>query len=179
MKKDDTYYLSNEIEVNAILLRCSLVLLFVGPLLAILRVIGINGEFNYRECFFFSVAVLLLYGICKYLQRTMRLQGLIKYLIILGMHSGVCYMATKAGILIYISYALMPALSCLYYRKRFTLHITGFSYIIMMLTLMLRAGSEVESVYYSLSKEEWYSVFGFSLTWEYILLTIVLITLVD
>ena len=46
------YYQRNEVEVNGILLRCALVLVFVGPFLAILRAIGINGEFNYLECFY-------------------------------------------------------------------------------------------------------------------------------
>lgn len=176
--ENEFYNQRNEIEVNSILLRCSLVLVFVGPFLALLRVIGINGEFNYTECLFFSLAVLALYMLCRYLHQAMVAQWLIKYIIILGMHAGVCYMATKAGILVYISYALMPALSCLYYRKRFTLQITGFCYLIMMATLYLRAIVETDYNYTDLTSEEWYSVFGFSFTWEYVLLTIVLITIV-
>ena len=176
--ENEFYNQRNEIEVNSILLRCSLVLVFVGPFLALLRVIGINGEFNYTECLFFSLAVLVLYMLCRYLHQAMVAQWLIKYIIILGMHAGVCYMATKAGILVYISYALMPALSCLYYRKRFTLQITGFCYLIMMATLYLRAIVETDYNYTDLTSEEWYSVFGFSFTWEYVLLTIVLITIV-
>lgn len=172
------YYQRNEVEVNGILLRCALVLVFVGPFLAILRAIGINGEFNYLECFYFSLIVVILFLFGKFLQRSMRAQWLLKYIIILGMHAGVCYMATKPGILVYISYALMPALSCLYYRKRFTLQITGFCYLIMMGTLYLRAGNETTYAYDNLTSEEWYSVFGFSFTWEYVLLTIVLIALV-
>ena len=175
----ELYYQRNEVEVNAILLRCALVLVFVGPFLAVLRVIGINGEFSYLECFFFSLIVFLLYVLNKFMQRTTKGQWLLKYVIILGMHAGVCYMATKAGILVYISYALMPALSCLYYRKRFTLQITGFCYLIMMGTLYLRATNETTYAYDNLTSEEWYSVFGFSFTWEYVLLTIVLIALVS
>ena len=173
------YYQRNEIEVDGILLRCALVLLFVGPFLAVMRMIGINKEFNYTECLCFSLAVLLFYLLCKYLQRTVRFQWLIKYIALLSMHAGVCYMATKPGILVYISYALIPALSCLYYRKRFTLLITGFCYLIMMGTLYMRATNETTYAYDTLTAEEWYSVFGFSFTWEYVLLTIVLIALVS
>ena len=176
--ENEFYNQRNEIEVNSILLRCSIVLVFVGPFLALLRLIGINGEFNYAECLFFSLAVLALYLLCRYLHQAMKVQWIIKYIIILGMHAGVCYMATKAGILVYISYALMPALSCLYYRKRFTLQITGLCYLIMMGTLYLRAVVETDYNYTDLTAEEWYSVFGFSFTWEYVLLTIVLITIV-
>lgn len=177
--ESNLYYQRNEIEVDGILLRCALVLLFVGPFLAVMRVLGINREFNYPECLGFSMAVLLFYLLCRYLQHTMRFQWLIKYIALLSMHAGVCYMATKAGILVYISYALIPALSCLYYRKRFTLQITGFCYLIMMGTLYMRAANETTYAYDTLTAEEWYSVFGFSFTWEYVLLTIVLIALVS
>ncbi|MBR7021420.1 MAG: HD domain-containing protein [Lachnospiraceae bacterium] len=176
--ESEYYYQRNEVEVNAILLRCALVLLFVGPFLALLRIWGINQEFNYLECFFFSAIVLVLYIFGRALQHTEKFQWLLKYLILLGMHAGVCYMATKPGILVYISYALMPALSCLYYRKRFTLQITGFCYLIMMGTMFLRADNETTYAYDSLTSEEWYSVFGFGFTWEYVLLAIVLIALV-
>ena len=108
--ESEYYYQRNEVEVNAILLRCALVLLFVGPFLALLRIWGINQEFNYLECFFFSAIVLVLYIFGRALQHTEKFQWLLKYLILLGMHAGVCYMATKPGILVYISYALMPAL---------------------------------------------------------------------
>ncbi len=176
--ENEYYYQQNEVEVNAILLRCALVLLFVGPFLAILRIWGINKEFNYLECFLLSAAVIALYILCRFLQTIERANWIIKYIILLAMHTGVCYMATKAGILVYISYALMPALSCLYYRKRFTLQITGFCYLIMMGTLYLRAANETTYAYDTLTNEEWYSVFGFGFTWEYVLLAIVLIALV-
>ena len=130
MKHESAYYLSNETEINNILIRCAMVLLFVGPLVALLKAVGLNNEFSYLESVIFTGIVFILYILCRVVQRSMRAQWLIKYVLILGMHTGICYMATKEGILLYISYALMPALSCLYYRKRFTLHITGFCYLI-------------------------------------------------
>ncbi|MBR5712052.1 MAG: HD domain-containing protein [Lachnospiraceae bacterium] len=178
MNYENAYLQTNENEINNILIRCALVLLFVGPVLAILTAVGINNDFNYTESGVFSAIVLALYLLTRWLRRTQRATWLIKYIIILGMHSGICFMATKPGILLYITYALMPALSCLYYRRRFTLHITAMCYAIMMGSLFLRAHNEVLDAYYFLSESEWISVFGFSLTWEYILLTIVLIALV-
>ena len=178
MKHDSAYFLSNETEINNILIRCGLVLLFVGPMLAILKAVGMNNEFSYVESAIFTGIIVILYVMCRLLQRSVKGQGLIKYILILGMHAGICYMATKDGILLYISYALMPALSCLYYRRRFTLRITAFCYAIMMGSLFLRAHNEVAGAYDFLTEREWISVFGFSLTWEYILLTIVLIALV-
>ncbi|MBO4626818.1 MAG: HD domain-containing protein [Lachnospiraceae bacterium] len=178
MKHESAYYLSNETEINNILIRCAMVLLFVGPLVALLKAVGLNNEFSYLESVIFTGIVFILYILCRVVQRSMRAQWLIKYVLILGMHTGICYMATKEGILLYISYALMPALSCLYYRRRFTLHITAMCYAIMMASLFLRAHNEVSEAYDFLTEREWISVFGFSLTWEYILLTIVLIALV-
>ena len=178
MKHDSAYFLSNETEINNILIRCGLVLLFVGPMLAILKAVGMNNEFSYVESAIFTGIVVILYVVCRLIQHASKGQGLIKYILILGMHAGICYMATKDGILLYISYALMPALSCLYYRRRFTLRITAFCYAIMMGSLFLRAHNEVAGAYDFLTEREWISVFGFSLTWEYILLTSVLIALV-
>ena len=178
MKHDSAYFLSNENEINTILIRCSLVLLFVGPMVAILKYAGMNNEFSYPECIVFTLIVFGLCWLCRALMRSVRAQWIVKYIIIFSMHCGICYMATKPGILLYISYALMPALSCLYYQRRFTLHITAGCYAIMMGSLLLRARNEVAEAYDFLTEREWFSVFGFSLTWEYILLTIVLITLV-
>ena len=72
MKHDSAYFLSNETEINNILIRCGLVLLFVGPMLAILKAVGMNNEFSYVESAIFTGIIVILYVMCRLLQRSVR-----------------------------------------------------------------------------------------------------------
>ncbi len=178
MGYDNNYFQNNEISVNNLLIRCAFVLVFVGPAIALMKLVGLTNNFTYKESLALFLIAFAVYGICVYLQKSMRMQFLIKYFLLLGMHAGICYMATKPGILIYICYALMPALSCLYLKRHFTLKIVTISYAIMLFSLYFRTELEIGMETGNLSVFDRFGVFGFVMTWEYAMLIIVLYILV-
>ncbi len=174
---ENNYFQKNEMIVNEILYRCVFALITVGPVFAFARRLGLY-DITYLECLFLSLLALGGGVAAKGLMHCKQHAYIAKYVLILGMHIGVCFVATKDSMNIYIAYAMMPALSCLYFKKRFTLQIMGMSYVIMMVSLYIRAFMEVEKHYQDWSQTEWYGAFGFALTWEYVLLAAILYALV-
>lgn len=178
MEVNNGYFLNNERMVNQILLRCAMVLFFVGPILAVFRYLNMY-DIKYIECLYICLFDICIVLICMWLEKYGRWTGAIKYLLILGIHIGICFVATKEGMTLYIAYALMPALSCLYFDRKFTLYITEISYMIMLGSMYLRSYKEVEVNYPSLSPVEWFGAFSFGLTFEFILLVLILYTMVS
>ncbi len=180
MRSDTDYIRNNEQKINRILWNSVLGLFLAGPFLMLVSRYGIGVmNFTLRECIILCVYDLLLALVTFLMLRSERCKRLTKYFLILGMHLGVCYVATKDGINIHIAYAMMPALSCLYFRKRFTWRIMGMSYIGMIASLYARAYMEVEFHYLGWGHMEWFGAYGFALTLEYMLLAAILYALLD
>ncbi len=180
MRSDTDYIRNNEQKINRILWNSVLVLFFAGPVLMLVSQYG-YGVMNITlwECVVLCAYDLLLALVTYLMLRSERCKRLTKYFLILGMHLGVCCIATRDGMNIHIAYAMMPALSCLYFRKRFTWRIMGMSYIGMMGSLYVRSHMEVKLHYPGWSHMEWFGAYGFALTLEYMLLAAILYALLD
>lgn len=178
MRSDVDYLRNNERRINLILFRCVIALFLVGPILALFHWLDLS-PITYLECAAISLFDLLVVVTARYFINNQRYEYLTKYILILGMHIGVCFLATKEGMNLHIAYAMMPALSCLYFQKRFTLRIMGMSYVMMILSLYVRAFMEVSTRYPDWSQLDWFGANGIAFTWEYILLAAILYALVD
>ncbi len=178
MRSDVDYLRNNERRINRILFRCVIVLFLVGPVLALFHW-SVISPITYVECVALSLFDLLVVVSARYFINHQRYEYLTKYILILGMHLGVCFLATKEGTNLHIAYAMMPALSCLYFQKRFTLQTMGMSYVMMILSLYVRAFMEVSTRYPDWSQLDWFGVNGIAFTWEYILLAAILYALVE
>lgn len=178
MRSDIDYLRNNERRINRILFRCVMVLFLAGPTLAFFHWLGF-APITYMECVALSLFDLLVVASARYFINNQNYEHLTKYILILGMHIGVCFLATKEGTNLHIAYAMMPALSCLYFQKRFTLQTMGMSYVMMILSLYVRAFMEVSTRYPDWSQLDWFGVNGIAYTWEYILLAAILYALVD
>ncbi len=174
--KQNSYFANNERLMNQILLRVAEVLFFVGPLLAVFNFEGLYN-IRYEECALISIFDILVVLVVIWFGWHESMKPAVKYVLLFGLQIGICWVAAMEGMNIYIAYALIPAVSCLYFNRRFTLYITGGSYLVMLLSLWPRAGMEVNLNYPNLTQWDWFGAFGFGLTVEFLLLVLILVAL--
>ena len=86
---------------------------------------------------------------------------------------------TNVHIGVYITYALVPLLSCLYFEPPFVLKTSAFSYAVMIASVFVSTGKLVEVQVLGRSHE--YMFFGYAMgfTIEYIVVTVILYYLVQ
>ena len=178
LKKQNSYFANNEWLMDQLLLRIAEVLFFAGPLLALFHYENLY-TISYEECALFSLFDILVILLSVFCMLNEKRRFLIKYILLLGMQIGVCWIGVKEGMNIFISYIIIPAVSCLYFNQRFTFYITGGSYLIMLASLWPRAGVEVEINYPGLTQWDWFGAFGFGLSVEYIILMVILVSLAE
>lgn len=174
--KQNSYFANNEWLMDQIMVRIVEVLFFAGPILALFHYQGLYS-IRYGECALFSLFDLLVLLIVRFCEMNDKRKAAIKYVLLLGIQIGISWIAVKEGMNIYIAYVVIPAVSCLYFNKRFTLYITGGSYLVMLCSLWPRAGVEVATNYPSLSQWDWFGAFGFGLSVEFIVVMLILVSL--
>lgn len=79
---------------------------------------------------------------------------------------------------IYITYALAPIISCLYFDPKFTVKITAFSYLSMAASLYVSTVDRYEVVYGHLTRRHIFIAYLIGYTIEYIIVGSVLYYLV-
>ncbi len=177
MRSGEAYILSNERRIDGILLKCVAVLILVGPLLMLCKRYAILNVENW-ECIGLSVFNLAVVVVAGFFYRSQSYRYVVKHLLLLGMHAGVCFVSAKEGINLRIAYMMMPALACLYFRRRFMLQITGICYVMMICALYVRSYGEVAAHYPGWEAMDWFGVNGIAYTLEYVLLACILDALV-
>lgn len=178
MGGDERYFEQNERNVNRFLLCCMGALTLLGPLLALLRQLSWDG-ISLEECVYIFAYTLGMLLLALGLERLSRWRSLTKYVLTLGIHLLICFISTKEGMNLNIAYALVPALSCLYYNRRFTLYITEICYAILIVTIYIRSYTEVMVSYPDLTPMEWFVSFSFWSTVEFLMLAVILYLLVS
>lgn len=94
----------------------------------------------------------------------------IKYFLIITAEIVVFLLTITEGFEPFISYALVPLVSCLYFNRRFCFITSGISYVTMIISIIIRAQSE-NPLGEGLSSLQWGVEYGVGLTLEYILNT--------
>ncbi|MDO4316951.1 MAG: HD domain-containing protein [Lachnospiraceae bacterium] len=178
MGVNERYFEQNERNVNRFLLCCMGVLTLLGPGLALLRRFHWDGV-SLAECAYIFAYTLGMLLLALGLERLARWRGVTKYVLTLGIHLLICYISTKDGMNLNIAYALVPALSCLYYDRRFTLYITEICYAVLIVTIYIRSYTEVMVSYPDLKPIEWFVSFAFWSTVEFMMLAVILYLLVS
>lgn len=68
---------------------------------------------------------------------------------------------------IYISYGIVPFLSCMYMNKKLTVRVTIFSYVIMICSLYIKSFEAYKSNIYTLTQMKWFLPMSAGFTMEY------------
>lgn len=187
-EKRNVYFLENERKVNTILSRFGILLILIGPLAAVARATMRYEALNYTDDIVLGVGAILVFGLAHFLLRFNPSSDLVKYVVLIGIHTGICYAGTKSEINLYMAYAIVPAISCLYFSKWFTIRIGEIGYCMMLLSLGLRATTEADKINRlnwlqgrtdEITSFEWFGMYGFRMTIEYLVMFIVLLLLVS
>lgn len=102
--------------------------------------------------------------------------GFVKYYGLLAMEFCVAVMISNAYFGIYITYVLVPVISCLYFDRRLTRNITFICYACMLGALWLRAPGAIQLAFPGYTRMGWFIAFGLGYTLEYVALSAVLIS---
>ncbi len=97
-------------------------------------------------------------------------------LIILSLFIGI--LGTSNHIGIYISYALVPIFSCLYFEPALILKSSLFSYIVMVLSVYVNSANKYEVLYQHRSRVQIFIAYVLGFTIEYVIVNIILYFLV-
>ncbi|MBO4325004.1 MAG: HD domain-containing protein [Lachnospiraceae bacterium] len=182
-EKRNAYFTENERKVNKVLIRLGIFAVLIGPLAAIATASVDYKALSYLDDIVISVGAVLVFGLAFFLYRVNPENPIIKYVILIGLHVGVCYAGTKYEINMYMLYALVPALSCLYFSRWYTIRLGEVCYCMMLISLGLRATIEADNANklndgLNLTSFEWFGMYGFRMTIEYIVMFIVFFLLV-
>lgn len=80
----------------------------------------------------------------------------VKYYGLLSMEACVMAMIANAYFGVYISYVLVPVISCLYFDKKLTLNITAICYAGMLIALWFRAPGAIMLAYPGYTQVSWF-----------------------
>lgn len=177
-KQRDDYFFQNEMRVNAILFKVCIFLILFAPIAALAKLLFEYSALDYSDDIVIGiVSVIIVIGSLILMKRN-QAGSLIKYVMLIGIHTAICYAGTKIEINIFMAYAIVPAISCLYFDKWFTVRMGEICYCWMLVSLGLR--STVESAFNPrYTPFEWFGVYGFRMTIEYLVMFLILLLLVS
>ena len=184
-EKRGTYVIENETRVNRILIRVCLALLIFPPLAAVARWKLQYSALDYTDIIVIGIGLVLVIGLAMFLFHRDQKSIVVKYVLLIGLHLGVCYAGTKIEINMFMAYALVPAMSCLYFSKWYTIRLGEVCYCMMLVSLGLRSAVEAEHASAAaqgknqITSFEWFGVYGFRMTIEYLFMFVILLILVS
>ena len=94
-EKRGTYFIENETRVNRILIRVCLVLLIFPPLAAVARWKLQYSALDYTDIIVIGIGLVLIIGLAMFLFHRDPKSIVVKYVLLVGLHLGICYAGTK------------------------------------------------------------------------------------
>jgi hypothetical protein len=182
-ERRDTYFIENEVKVNRVLIKAVLSTVLLAAFLAFAKWKMGYASLEYIDDLVIGCGAVLVSGLAWFLMARNPRNYVVKYVLLIGLHLGICYAGTKIEINIYMAYALVPAMSCLFFSKWFTVRVGEICYCLMLISLGLRSAVEatipVKGTDSQITSFEWFGVYGFRMTIEYLLMFVILLLLVS
>ena len=182
-ERRDTYFIENEVKVNRVLIKAVLSTVLLAAFLAFAKWKMGYASLEYIDDLVIGCGAVLVSGLAWFLMARNPHNYVVKYVLLIGLHLGICYAGTKIEINIYMAYALVQAMSCLFFSKWFTVRVGEICYCLMLISLGLRSAVEatipVKGTDSQITSFEWFGVYGFRMTIEYLLMFVILLLLVS
>lgn len=153
--------------VKKILLYCTL----AGPFIALGTFCKIFDT-EYLYCFLIWILAVSEYGVICYFGRKEEDYNKAKYFGLIAVELLIGIMATQKSIGIYITYAFIPLLSCMYIDVKLTQRVCAFSYVTMIASLYFRSFGATAYDYPGMTPMEWFVSQSLGFTAEFVILTI-------
>ena len=172
--REKLFFLDSDHEVNRLVFRIGWI--FMAVLLGLLAASWLDVFKVEPEDVLFVMGLLLLVQLFFFaLLRSNVPAAVVKYYGLLVNELCLVMMISNAYFGIYISYILVPAISCLYFDRRLTRNMTLVCYAGMLVGLWLRAPMAIQLAFPGYTRLSWFIAFGLGYTLEYAALSAVLI----
>lgn len=166
----------NTKQVNDIIIKILAVSTIIIAVLVVCSYLGIF-DFGRNYTMVILIAGLVITISPIFLQRLLSENSMKYYmLIVLSVFIGV--LGTNNHIGIYITYALVPVFSCLYFDPALILRTSIFSYIIMLISLYINSAGKYEVVNMGMSRIGIFIAYALGFTIEYVIVSAILYSLV-
>ena len=176
LKSVPLIFARNTTQVNSsmanILAYCSIAII----VMAFLSFIGFF-EFGRVYTYILFIAGLIVCLMPKLLIRFLP-DNFIKYYMMISVAVSIGIIGADKNIGVYITYALVPILSCLYFEPPFVLKASAFSYIVMVISVYAVSANMPELLYQGRSRMQMFLAYVTGFTIEYTIVTIMLYSLV-
>ena len=176
VKKILPVFQKNTVQINkdiSGILACCSVIVILMDLLSVL------GFFEFDKVYTY---ILLFGGLFVCLSPRIFLKlftpSFMKYYMMVSVAVFIGIIGADKNIGIYITYALVPILSCLYFDTSFLLKASVFSYLVMLVSLYVLSANMYEVVYQGRQQVQIFLAYAAGFTFEYFIVTLVLFYLV-
>lgn len=166
----------NTKQVNDIIVKIFAVSTIIIEVLVVCSYLGVF-EFGRNYTMVILIAGLVITISPIFLQHILSENSMKYYmLVVLSVFIGV--LGTNNHIGIYITYALVPIFSCLYFEPALILRASVFSYIIMLISLYINSAGKYEVVNMGMSRIGIFIAYALGFTIEYVIVSAILYSLV-
>lgn len=174
MKQTSTneFLRQNTINANKMFMKISFCLNAVGPIFILLKYLKIfNMTYNYS--IFVSIISLICSVTLYLLNKKCKNEKIVMYFSLTFIASFVAILATNSRVGIYISYAMVSFLSCMYMDYKITVKTSIISYFAMLISLFIRSQTAYKIFLDSQSPLHWFRAMALGFTMEFFFVLIV------
>lgn len=175
-KSVSTIFERNTKQINRIVANimavCSVVILMMAFL-------SIMGFFEFGTGYtYFVIIVGLFVSLSPKLFAHVLPDNFLKYYMLISASVFIGMMGTNEHIGIYITYALVPIMSCLYFEESTVVAASVISYLVMLFSVYIHSASMPEVIYEGYARDHIFLSYAAGFTFEYIVVTSILYGLV-
>lgn len=135
---EENFFYKNIVKTNELFAKMLLISNIIGPSLAFCSFLGLF-KITYSFAIQTSIMCFVFTLVQFFTQRFAKNQYYVMYQGLVMTTIYVCYLGTNRSVGIYISYALVPFLSSLYFNRKATIFSCVFGYICMLFSLWVKA----------------------------------------
>ena len=173
---EEKFFYENDVKVTKAAVKVVRWLILVFPLLILLSVLGVFQSKLIDLIPLTAMAVVVTMGPTVAYKLNVPIKAM-KYVITLALGALVALMATNPTIGIYMTYALPMVFSIFYYDKKFTLRISIFSYLLLVLSLYFRSVNVAQIEY--ATNLEWFISRSLGFLLEAVVMSIICVKIAE
>lgn len=144
-----------EYNQNKFIFRIILWFLIAIPFFLLGKMAGIFPQFDY-PVLIIDVCVFVAGYLSAYILEKIRpYSPLIKYIILITVELDIIIVSVGSGTLVYISYIIIPLISCIYLNRKFSIRILIICFVLMIVSLFVRAYYIVPGYTSGISSRQW------------------------
>ena len=146
---------------------------FTGPAMILARLLRIFPTIEYKTLITFTILLIVLSAFQYLFSKHFPYSPVTKYISLFGIELLIAFLSVRNNLCIYISYIIVPFLSCLYFNKKFTRNVTIICWIVMVITFYMRSKLVAPKPVDGLTGMVWFAAYGCGSSIEYFVCAII------